>query len=92
VRRCFTLDSFDLLDLDYIKLDVEGFEKKVMVGGERTIQRWRPVIVIEQNDAQLPSEPPFAAKAWLEERDYVHVATCPRGWDHIMVPRERHDS
>lgn len=83
---CFMLDDFGLEDVDYIKIDVEGFEKKVVIGGERTIAKNRPIIVIEQNDVRLPGEPPFAAKEWLEERGYKHVATCSRGWDFIMAP------
>lgn len=86
VVRCLTLDSFELANVDYVKIDVEGFEQKVLKGGEYTIARWRPIVVIEQNDACLPDEKPFAAKAWLEERGYRHMATCPRGWDHVMVP------
>lgn len=85
---CFLLDQFHLQEVDYIKIDVEGFERKVLIGAEETIMRDRPLIVIEQNDVRLPEEAPFAARLWLEERDYVQVATCPRGWDCIMVPKE----
>lgn len=87
---CFCLDQFELQDVDYIKIDVEGFERKVLAGGEQTILRCRPLVVIEQNDVRLPEEAPFAAKRWLEERGYRHVATCPRGWDFVMVPGEQH--
>ena len=85
---CLTLDQFELADVDYIKIDVEGFERKVLRGGEHTIAACRPVIVIEQNEVTLPDENPLAAKAWLESQNYKHVATCPRGWDFVMVPRE----
>lgn len=86
VVPCHTLDSFGLDQVDFIKIDVEGFERKVLLGGQQTIERDRPVIVIEQNDVRLPGEPPMAAKRWLEERGYRHVATCPRGWDYVMTP------
>ncbi len=86
VIRCHTLDSFGLKDVDYIKIDVEGFETKVLKGAAETIARCRPLIVIEQNEVALPDEPPLLAKTWLEARGYRHVATCPRGWDHIMAP------
>lgn len=86
IVACHTLDSFCLSGLDYLKIDVEGFERKVLAGGVETIERFRPVVVIEQNDVSLPDESPLAAKEWLEERGYFHAATCPRGWDHIMVP------
>jgi FkbM family methyltransferase len=79
------LDEFELEDVDYMKIDVEGFERKVLMGGVKTIEKYRPLIVIEQNDVRLLDEEPLAAKKWLEERGYQHVATCPRGWDYIMV-------
>lgn len=82
----FRLDDFGLEDVDYIKVDVEGFEKKVLLGGQKTISAFRPLIVIEQNDVRLPDEEPYAAKTYLESIGYKHVATCPRGWDLVMMP------
>jgi FkbM family methyltransferase len=84
---CFTLDQFEFEAVDYIKIDVEGFELKVLRGGEQTILKHLPLIVIEQNDVRLPDETPLAAKIWLEKHGYVHVASCPRGWDYVMVHR-----
>ena len=85
VVQCLRLDEFGFTNVSYIKIDVEGFEKKVLMGGEKLIRRDRPLIVIEQNDATLTGESRYAAKEWLEERGYRHAATCPRGWDLIMV-------
>lgn len=42
------LDDIELPPIDFIKIDVEGFETFVLRGGEVTIRRDRPVIVIEQ--------------------------------------------
>lgn len=84
---CHPLDAFGFENVSYIKIDVEGFEKKVLIGAEQTILRDRPLIVIEQNEVMLDNETdPLAAKRWLEERGYSHVATCDRGWDYIMAP------
>lgn len=41
------LDSFNYQNVDLIKIDVEGFEQRVLFGGEKTIKTNRPVIVIE---------------------------------------------
>jgi FkbM family methyltransferase len=44
-----TLDSFGLETLDLLKIDVEGFESAVLMGGVQTIARCRPVVVVEDN-------------------------------------------
>ncbi|WP_346900615.1 FkbM family methyltransferase [uncultured Roseibium sp.] len=85
----FKLDSFGFENVDYIKIDVEGFERKVLMGGEQTVRKNLPLIIIEQNDVCLPDEEPYAAKKWLEDLGYKHVATCPRGWDCIMQPPKK---
>jgi hypothetical protein len=81
----FTLDSFDFENVDYIKIDVEGFEKKVLLGGARTIERCNPVIVIEQNHVVLEGEEQYSAKEYLEGIGYRSVAVDRRGWDFVMV-------
>jgi FkbM family methyltransferase len=43
-----TLDSFGLHDIDFIKIDCEGFERMVIAGGEQTIKRYRPTMIVEQ--------------------------------------------
>lgn len=42
-----TIDSLNLNKLDFIKLDVEGYEPKVINGGLETIKNNRPIITLE---------------------------------------------
>lgn len=42
-----TLDSMNLIDIDYIKIDCEGFENNILQGAKETILKNRPIIVIE---------------------------------------------
>jgi FkbM family methyltransferase len=45
--ECITIDSLNLDKLDFIKLDVEGFEKDVLIGGINTIKKFKPLIIFE---------------------------------------------
>ena len=42
-----TLDSLEFETVDFIKIDVEGWEPRVLRGGEQTIKRCRPNIIVE---------------------------------------------
>lgn len=43
------IDSAGITELHFIKIDVEGFEKEVIEGLLKTIQRFRPVVALELN-------------------------------------------
>lgn len=43
-----TLDSYDLPALDLLKLDVEGHEYEALQGALSSIQKFKPVIIIEE--------------------------------------------
>jgi FkbM family methyltransferase len=43
-----TLDSFGFTDVDFLKIDCEGYEAFVIEGAVETIRRCRPVILMEQ--------------------------------------------
>jgi FkbM family methyltransferase len=81
----YTIDMFDFQDVDYIKIDVEGFEKKVLIGATKTLERCNPVIVIEQNHVVLDGDQRYSAKAYLESIGYRAEAVDERGWDFVMV-------
>lgn len=54
------LDDAHLEKVDFIKIDVEGFESAVIAGAIETLMSSRPVVIIEQN------ERPYAVGALLE--------------------------
>lgn len=41
------LDEFDIQNVSFIKIDVEGFEMEVLMGAKKTIEKWKPVIMVE---------------------------------------------
>ena len=47
-----TLDRFNFKSVDWIKIDVEGFENAVLDGSRDTIKRNRPWLLIEDNGQQ----------------------------------------
>jgi len=63
-----TLDSLALAVVDYIKVDCEGFEYRVLQGAEQTVRRCRPIVVIEQkpHDAYSKDYGQFAAIEMLQ--------------------------
>lgn len=42
-----TLDELLLPKVDYIKIDCEGFENRILIGGKNTICEYKPIMVIE---------------------------------------------
>jgi len=52
-----TLDRFAAAEglerLDFIKADIEGWEMRMLVGGELTIRRFRPSLMLEMLDSHL---------------------------------------
>lgn len=80
------LDSFDLQDVDFIKLDCEGYELYALRGAEETIKRCMPVIIVEQ-------KPGHAQRYGLDETgavDYLKTLgyrlAKEMAGDFIMVP------
>lgn len=44
----FPLDHFKLQNVDFIKIDTEGYEKQILLGARKTIEDNKPVIIVEQ--------------------------------------------
>jgi len=78
-----TLDSYGLFgDVDFIKMDVEGYEPNIIRGATKTIESNWPVILCEINRGD------FSAKNLLEDMGYdlvdiYHKAGVPH--DYLFV-------
>lgn len=59
-----TLDHFAIRDVDFIKLDCEGYELFALKGGEHMLIECRPCVIVEQ-------KPGRAQKFGLREREAV---------------------
>jgi FkbM family methyltransferase len=79
VRR---LDSLELNQVDYIKMDCEGFEYRVLQGAEQTIRRHRPVVVVEQkpHDAYSSQYGQHAAIELLQSWGLIRLDQVKDDW------------
>ena len=47
--KIIPLDNYDWQDVDFIKIDVEGFENEVITGALKLIERCKPIILFEKD-------------------------------------------
>lgn len=86
VVEMHTLDSFGIRNVDFIKVDCEGYEENVLRGAEQTILEWKPTIIVEQK-REMASRfglQPLGAVEYLKGLGYKQVAE--HGGDFVMVP------
>ncbi len=87
-----TLDSFNLSNLSFIKLDVQGSELAVLKGARPRSRANRPLLFVEVEEVQC-AKFGFAAAdivQWLLSAGYVliHIQNA-YPVDHLCIPAER---
>jgi len=76
-----TLDSFNLTNVDMIKIDVEGFEGEILAGAMKTIEQNKPVLVIEQQKHEYQNDMnETPAIKILEDWGYQVVEQFNKDW------------
>jgi FkbM family methyltransferase len=85
-----TLDEFvsshAIPRIDFIKIDVEGVEFEVLLGGESTIGQHRPSMLLEYNDlTRALSNYPFENYLSFFARYGYDVFGLPRDWNVEML-------
>lgn len=77
-----TLDSLHLDQVDYIKIDCEGYEYRVIQGGIDTIKRCMPIVVLEQKPHDMYSKQygQFAAIGLLEDLGMQRLDQVKDDW------------
>jgi FkbM family methyltransferase len=86
----WTLDSFGLDEVDFIKVDTEGYEPFVIDGARETIARCRPACIVVEQKPETGGHLRYgttvtAAVELLETMGYRRAAVLQG--DYIMVPR-----
>jgi FkbM family methyltransferase len=82
-----TIDEMNLEKLDFIKLDVEGYEELVIKGGMETIKRCRPVITLEMwssHNGTVDME--FTTKKMKDIIDLNYKVVYVGGPDFLFIP------
>jgi len=97
------LDNFKFEKVDFIKVDVEGFEYNVLLGGFETIKKLRPTVQLEMVESQCKKfnyKPQYIVDYFLMKiGDYVYCDYRGKDlgtkWnklkgvmDYFFVPRE----
>lgn len=85
-----TLDHFveelKLRKLDCIKIDVDSFDFEVLMGAEKTLERFDPWLVVELNHALgVRGHSNMAALSWLRDRGYQHALVLD--YDNFVLRR-----
>ena len=73
-----TLDSYELTDVGFIKIDVEGLEAAVLRGAQRLLETCHPTMLVEIDRARHTQSSFLGVHAFLQERGYTaHI--CDAG-------------
>jgi hypothetical protein len=59
------VDRLSIPFINLIKIDVEGFEMFVLKGGERIIEKWKPILFVELAELNLKQQG-FSSKELIE--------------------------
>jgi FkbM family methyltransferase len=83
--QCVTLDQWvldaALAKVDFIKMDVEGFECEVLQGAHATLNRFKPILFIEVDDVNLREQGSSAHQLVQTIRDLRYRISSAQGHD-----------
>lgn len=85
-----TLDSFNINNIGFIKIDVEGLEQDVLEGAQETLRRNKYPRILFESWRESRSSEGFPAKELRESLfQYLnkigYTITNVRGWDEIFI-------
>lgn len=72
--KCITIDSLELAECHFIKMDCEGMEIQALDGAKATIAKHRPTMLIEVNRGALKRQGASAEALfmWLDVHGYTY--------------------
>jgi FkbM family methyltransferase len=82
-----TIDSLNLEKLDFIKLDIEGYEKFAIEGGMNTIIKCKPIITLEVFKSHSgDSDIEYTKKLFKNLVDIGYIVYQISGPDYLFLP------
>jgi FkbM family methyltransferase len=86
-----SLDSFNFRHVDFMKIDAEGSEPDILIGGLVTLKRCRPVLLVEIDTRALGmrARKPEQVFEWLDILAYEFERFDGPHGNVLCVPKER---
>ncbi len=83
IMETVKLDDFNITDLSFIKMDIEGFEYYALKGAEKTLLREKPVITFE---CWVNHENPLISdRNWREQFDRIYYLLKDYGYEVFSI-------
>jgi len=83
-----TIDSLNLDKLDFIKLDIEGYETYAIEGGINTIKKFKPVITLEVFKSHNGDSDIEYTKHMFKNLIDIGYSVCNIGYaDYLFIPQ-----
>ncbi len=93
--EAITLDEYceskDFEKMSFIKIDVDGFELQVLEGAAKTLEKFKPILLVEISDKDLESVSSFLGNLGYGESEFEHRGRRYRGSETFSVPH-RHSA
>jgi FkbM family methyltransferase len=88
ISRSIILDEYNLNKIDLIKLDVQGWEKKVLIGATNLLKTHKPILIVEFEFFQLEKTNTSCKELFdfIREQDYyIFYLDYSYPSDHVCV-------
>lgn len=83
VIEMLPLDDFNLPRVDFIKIDAEGHEPRILLGAQNTIMLFRPIMLIEVNKPALERSNFKSSSIYSILAMYGYNCRCIQGDDKL---------
>jgi len=84
------VDEIKLQQLDFLRMDVEGYENYIFDGMSKTLERFKPMIQVEIHARLMGNETTIKLLETLEKQGYDVLYYIPREVDTPFIGTSRH--